>query len=188
MVSKLAILFVRVTLTGNILNRIGQDSNEVFVLECSIFLSLQTGKCALGRVLRDLLLVFLKPEEKLTHGNLRGRLAHQLFVDLFSPLLIVGTNSRMPAVCEVEFDRALVTETRRGTLSAFHLNPRVLLLVSLLLVSLPSVFTYQAPCAVAAIQVDDGAQIIVQRDVDEQAACDPMKRQECVLAVLQVGK
>lgn len=36
------------------------------------------------------------------------------------------------------------------------------------------VITYQTPRSVAAVQVDDGTEVVVQGDVDEKTAGDPV--------------
>ena len=156
MVSETVLHQAKAQLTGNILDCIEQYINKFLILERSILLALQVGKRAFRRVFRDLLLVFAKPLEKLMHRDLRGRLPHQLFIDLLSPLLIIGTDSGMPAIREVEFHGTLITETRWSTLAALHLHSRILLLVSLG----PNRAlkpTYQAPSRIAPVQIDNGA-------------------------------
>lgn len=50
-----------VLLTGNFLNGSGQDVNKILVFEGTIFLTLEVGERALGRIGVKTLLVFSKP-------------------------------------------------------------------------------------------------------------------------------
>ena len=91
-------------------------------------------------------------------------------VDLLNPLLVTLTDGRVPTVGQVELDRALVAETGRSGTGLLNLGTGI-----------------QTPGGVGAVQVDNGAQVIVQSDVDVQTASDKTTGLEQILITLGPG-
>lgn len=115
---------------GHILNSVRQDVDKVVITESTVFLTLQVGECALGRVTVQVCFILAQTDEKLWDGNLFCRLAHKLPVDLLGVLFVVGTDGGVPAVGQVELNRALVTHTLRGRALLLHMRTGVLCEVS----------------------------------------------------------
>ena len=95
-------------------------------MESSVFLTLQVAEGTLRRILVQVLLVLAQTDEQLGDRHLVRGLAHEFFVDLLGVCLITGTDGRVPAVGQVEFDGALVTHTLGGSSGLLHVSPRVL--------------------------------------------------------------
>lgn len=91
-------------------------------------------------------------------------------VDLLDPLLVTLTDGRVPTVGQVELDRALVAEAGRSGTGLLNLGTGI-----------------QTPGGVGAVQVDNGAQVIVQSDVNVQTASDKTTGLEQVLITLGPG-
>ncbi|KAG7151975.1 hypothetical protein HYQ46_012197 [Verticillium longisporum] len=79
-----------------------------------------------------------------------------LAVELLNPLVILVRDARVPSVAEVELGRDHIASPRLSSLSRVNLHARLL----------PRV---ERPGSVSAVQVDNIADIIHERDVDVQS-------------------